>query len=427
MFKAIRSVAFSLFVVGVSVVFYHVQSTYFATTPCSEDPPIHHGAKSWDACHVFSTSYQDARQKFLSATKKYTNELYSYPIVATSAVDGDGDDDISLTMDIAVIRGDLPGTLVHSSGTHGVEGYAGSAIQLALLEDGMLPTDASQRPTLIFVHAVNPFGMHHYRRFNEHNVDLNRNAIFEFDKFLQERLPNVAGYEDFRDWVAPDRAPTINEQGWGWFQNAVPLLWKHGYTKLKRVLVAGQYHHPQGLFFGGTSLQLSLVKILEFVEFLQVFAGKGGGKLVWIDVHTGLGPFGQDTLALESNGNLTLDELHELFPTAHSIITPHTTDKQAMSGYDLTQGTVLSMLQTLGRPADLFVTQEFGTLPGILVGRALILENALYHHTTRKGECEQCQQWIQSAFYPQSTKWRALIVHRGVSLFLQSMEHASQP
>jgi hypothetical protein len=50
--------------------------------------------------------------------------------------------------------------------------------------------------------------MKHYRRNNEHNVDLNRNAILFFDQFLQNRHPNIAGYDTFRDFISPKRAPT---------------------------------------------------------------------------------------------------------------------------------------------------------------------------------------------------------------------------
>src|SRR5213592_2819131 len=64
--------------------------------------------------------------------------------------------------------------LLHSSGLHGVEGFAGSAIQLQLLNSlPSLPQDAA----LIVVHVLNPYGMAWLRRFNENNVDLNRNFL----------------------------------------------------------------------------------------------------------------------------------------------------------------------------------------------------------------------------------------------------------
>ena len=77
---------------------------------------------------------------------------------------------------------------MHSSGVHGVEGYSGSAIQHKLLST--LPKwykNDENQPVIMFVHAVNPFGMALNRRFNENSVDINRNykTKEEWDTFHQ--------------------------------------------------------------------------------------------------------------------------------------------------------------------------------------------------------------------------------------------------
>lgn len=126
----------------VAIACYRVYHLFYPMESCNVDPPIHLNISvagsprefSWDACHVFSLEYSDARHKFRQAARKLGAEGASVPIVMD-----DGSEDSPLTMDIAILRGDLPGVLVHTSGTHGVEGYAGSAIQLALLQDGVLP------------------------------------------------------------------------------------------------------------------------------------------------------------------------------------------------------------------------------------------------------------------------------------------------
>jgi hypothetical protein len=64
--------------------------------------------------------------------------------------------------------------LIHSSGLHGVEGFAGSAIRLALLEQ--LPSISSDGAILV-LHALNPYGMAWFRHVNVNNVNLNRNFI----------------------------------------------------------------------------------------------------------------------------------------------------------------------------------------------------------------------------------------------------------
>src|SRR5438093_8933584 len=92
----------------------------------------------------------------------------------TLSLDAKGPNDEGLGIDIAWFGAENPRRVIlHSSGLHGVEGFAGSAIQLQLLDSlPPLPKDAA----LILVHVLNPYGMAWLRRANENNVDLNRNC-----------------------------------------------------------------------------------------------------------------------------------------------------------------------------------------------------------------------------------------------------------
>jgi hypothetical protein len=297
---------------------------------------------------------------------------------------------------------------------------------LAILET-LAKKPSQDRPTLVLMHAVNPSGMAHYRRFNENNVDLNRNAIDNFETFLATRDSNVAHYEEFRDFLSPPRKPMWWDMTVGYWLTGIPKLVLHGFTKMKRSMVAGQYHHPQGIFYGGTSLQPSIQKVLEFVapEILSQ-------TTVWIDVHTGLGAHGMDTVMAKGVSN---GLLKRYFPSVFSIVTPDATDKAAMGGYDLTQGVLVEYLQDQqqqqqqqqqakkGMNQDsLFMVHEFGTIPALLVGRALILENMVYHWDRRQKEWGR---WLMvSAFYPQNTEWRASVIQRGVALVTQSIVYA---
>ncbi len=72
-----------------------------------------------------------------------------------------------------------------SSGTHGPEGFSGSACQLALLNDELSRRASERGIALLLIHAVNPFGFSHLKRTNEDNIDLNRN----FNDFSQPYPP----------------------------------------------------------------------------------------------------------------------------------------------------------------------------------------------------------------------------------------------
>jgi predicted deacylase len=116
----------------------------------------------------FSPDYATARSRFIEAVERAHGKLYSLPIQATRPK---GE---RLTIDIAWFGSDNPRRVfVHSSGLHGVEGFAGSAIQLQWLAEGIqaLPEDGA----ILIIHVLNPYGMASLRRFNENNVDLNRN------------------------------------------------------------------------------------------------------------------------------------------------------------------------------------------------------------------------------------------------------------
>ncbi len=90
--------------------------------------------------------------------------------------------------------GSRTSALVVSSGVHGVEGFFGSAVQLAFLEK--LPPDwrPPEGAAVVLIHALNPFGFAWQRRFNEENVDLNRNFLLAEQTYCrrpaaERRLP----------------------------------------------------------------------------------------------------------------------------------------------------------------------------------------------------------------------------------------------
>lgn len=410
------------FSVSVSYIF---QSHYPDESPCSDTPQLitsyhAHDGKSttWNACDIFSLQYEEARQKFRTYSQNW--ESHSIPIVSK---------DEDLTIDITILRGDKPGVIIHSSAQHGVEGYAGSAIQLAYLQSLQDTEDSpAERPTIVLVHAINPYGMKHYRRVNENNVDLNRNAINNFDAFIKERDPNIAGYEDFKEFLSPVNSDrSYWEMQTKWFVNAVYLLYREGFMKLKTTMVAGQYHDPYGFSYGGKQLEPSLKYLFNFVH--DRFSHEE--NIVWIDVHTGLGRFGKDTLVFEKEKSV--DYFNKWFcKSCEHIVSQEVSNKEAMGGYELTRGTLHSYFQKLYKDRTT-ILQEFGTLPSILVARSLILEQEI--HFSSSSDDDEIMKKIgrklmQQSFYPQSQEWRKSIVQRGISLLHQAIEfvdHHNKP
>ena len=82
------------------------------------------------------------------------------------------------------------------------------------------------------------------RRVNEHNADINRN-------FVDFAHPPVnEAYDALADAIAPRAiSPAAMKKA-----NAtlIDFSKKHGALALQEAISRGQYHHPDGLYFGGT-------------------------------------------------------------------------------------------------------------------------------------------------------------------------------
>src|SRR5579862_4868516 len=132
----------------------------------------------------FSESYSEARTRFLEAATQNDAAIssYKYPSV--------GPDGEQLYVDVARIGPLQPElAIVVVSGTHGVEGFCGSACQTAWLA-GSGHGETGETTSVYLVHALNPYGFAWLRRVTHENVDLNRNFI----DFHRDRLPNNAEY-----------------------------------------------------------------------------------------------------------------------------------------------------------------------------------------------------------------------------------------
>lgn len=240
----------------------------------------------------FSENYVNARDQFRHLAERAGASMKVMPVVN------------DLTTDVAIFPGRSDRYVVHISGTHGVEAYSGSAVQAALLEyitENNLYGDvvaSAQLPTLVVVHALNPFGFANNRRVNEDNVDLNRNFLSDDEfHFVKSRNPNYANYVDLDSVLNPTSTLTTNfflNELIAYLQMAQSIA-MHGLMRLKRALVSGNYHFAKGLGFGGFSQTQSARNLIKLVvDDLRI--PTEAKEIVMVDVHTGLGPSGVDTL-----------------------------------------------------------------------------------------------------------------------------------
>jgi hypothetical protein len=247
---------------------------------------------------AFSPDYVTARARFRAAAAALGFRPESHPIGREGA---QGED---LTVDVAATGAERPArVVVVSSGLHGVEGFFGSAVQAALLEDVLRGWTPPRGAALVLLHALNPFGFSWLRRANEENVDLNRNFLPEGEAYRG----SPARYAEL-DWLLNPRTPPRRIDLF--LARSLLAIARHGLPALKQAIAGGQYDFPRGLFFGGHG-PAPLRRILR--ENLPRWIGDAE-LVLHVDFHSGLGRRGTHKLLLEH----TMDPARERWLAAIS-------------------------------------------------------------------------------------------------------------
>ena len=230
----------------------------------------------------FPADYRSARKAFVAAAEEAELGVTTRVHPRTHGPDGK-----PLFLDVATVgMREAKKALLLISGTHGVEGYFGSGVQTGLMRQG-LAARVPQGAKLVLLHALNPFGFSWNRRVNEHNADINRNFVDH------ARPPANPAYDTLADAIAPKTVtPTAMKKA-----NArlTAFAAEHGSFALQEAISRGQYHHPDGLYFGGAQESWSATMLKDvFREELRDVE-----DLTVIDFHTGLGDCGASEMITE--------------------------------------------------------------------------------------------------------------------------------
>jgi hypothetical protein len=345
----------------------------------------------------FSPDHVTARRRFRETVVSCGGRLNSLEL---SAKGPHGED---LAIDIGWFGSVRPRrVLVHSSGLHGVEAFAGSAIQLQWLAEGVRPHPEDN--AIILIHVLNPHGMAWLRRFNENNVDLNRNFLAPAESFAGA----PEGYQALDEFLNPATPPSLDL----FYFRAVWLVARHGMPALRQAVAGGQHINPKGLFFGGEHLEQGPAKLQEYMaEHLA-----GVERIVAIDVHTGLGRFGNDRLLVDAAPGRTAvnRSMRAVFGERLELLDAHGVAYEA-------RGAQYNMYYRLFPCAQTyFATQEFGTYHAMRVLEALRAENRWHHYGA--GTVDHAAKIkLRNVFNPDDARWRQLILKRGGEVIQQAL------
>lgn len=349
----------------------------------------------------FSTSYGEARAKFLAAAQAAGADVHSYPHPLKGPDGGD------LAMDLAFLGPrDAARILVTASATHGIEGFCGSGCQIGFLENGLhneLPADMA----VLHVHAHNPHGFAHERRVTEDNVDLNRNFID-----FSAPLPDNPAYEEVHPWLVPGDWDGPARQA---ADAAIEgFIAANGLFAFQAAVTCGQHGHPDGLFYGGGAPTWSR----RTIEALAGDYLAGRSHVALIDFHTGLGPRGHgELISVDAPGGA--EHLRTVSWYGDEVTTPSSGDSVSAD----VQGTIETGYHALLTDTQsTTIAIEFGTLPPEQVLQALRADNWLYLHGDVASAMGQAiKRDIRAAFYGEDGDWNAMVWTRGLDIARKTM------
>jgi hypothetical protein len=305
-----------------------------------------------------------------------------------------------------------PRVLVVGSGTHGVEGYAGSAAQTAWILGGgadALPADVA----VVCTHAHNPWGFAHGYRENEENVDLNRNFV-----------PHAGGYPDNPGYQVLH--PQITPMQWDEahigkvFAALDAFRAQHGEQAFSDAYNGGQYSHPDGIFFGGHREQWSHASLRQAIG-----THVGHARMAaMIDIHTGIGP---------SPGHIFLG-FHAPGSAAHArarawwgdrAVNREGVNHKAVAHY---KGLLVDAFCNWLPAAQTTATVvEFGTLPRPAMQRTVLSGRWLRAHgDAHPSQAVAVKADYLNAFYPSDLRWQAAVLSQSREIIDRALAGIAQ-
>ncbi len=356
--------------------------------------------RAGDALEHYSADYAEARGKFLAACRAASVPVTSYENPAA------GPDGGKLIADAAWIGPtDAARVLVACSGTHGVEGFFGSACQVGWLSEGR-HRDLPPGLAVLMIHAINPYGFAWLRRVDEGNVDINRNFI---DHSAPPANPAYAEVADIllpADWT-PDSVAAMEARLEAYAERV-------GDRAFRAAVVGGQHSHPDGLFYGGGAPCWSNRTLGRIVADRLARAR----HVAVLDFHTGLGPYARaELICRHPPGGPGLARARAWYGAAVTSPVSGESDSPPIEG-----NLRMAFVDLLPAAEVTSIAIEMGTLPADQVLRALIADNWLHlRGDPASPEGREIKARLREAFFPDRPDWNRPAYDRALEVMDQAL------
>jgi len=364
----------------------------------------------------FPLNYEASRRRFLERIKELS-QLYSIDKFQFR-VESQKEKDLFVDAFYLPAKLSPERLIVLTSGVHGSESYAGSAL-LDYFICKNLPTADTNTTAYLLVHALNPFGFKLHKRTTESGVNLNRNFSASLEMFEQKNPQSLEFSEQFLE-----RTPVSGPNS-KWLQSMSdshdqPVFKGRSLNQVIQMTAPGQFYGPEHLEYGGKKPEPQsewLMRLLEskLHQFKEVFA---------FDIHTGLGDRGQLHILGNDPGDRIDSEFFNLMvrnPQDRFVYTPSSAE-----GFYATFGSLQDVYYQLTSSQQRIcsLTLEFGTL-GHSVSQqvegmnSFILDHQVFHYGATSPELSSLVQernFLRS--YPQDVEWKQAVVEKG-SFFIE--------
>ncbi len=371
----------------------------------------------------YSKNYEEARSRFQTLAeglKRQNPDVFVWQFQVPSKTD------TGLTVDYLYLpaKEKKQHLFVLTSGVHGMEAFAGSAVQLMFLKEF---ENVFQRKNIGFllVHSLNPYGFKNSRRATETNVNLNRNFTTSNILFQTKN----SGYEKLQALLEP-QGPVVNPT-FHFLSICTRLIFQlltgeATVRELTESVSQGQFVSSKGLEFGGHAVEPQIVDFLKTIQKLS----SDYSEVILYDLHTGLGDREQLYLMPGNDSGKSNSELfHRIFKREEDQdiyqYTPNT-----LKGFYHTHGDLNNVLSEIMRPEQKFVsvTLEFGTIgngiyPKLRSLNRLILENQGAHvgYANQSVEAEVRNDFAE-LFFPAAERWRKNVIVRSREVFRRTFQ-----
>ena len=353
-------------------------------------------AESYAYRDSFYTSYEDIRSHLQQLSGALGAESYSHAI--------DENDGLYIDTFYLPASEEQTNLVVLTTGVHGIEGYIGS-VMLDVFFGEVYPTLDTGDTGVLVVANVNPYGMKYMRRYNENNVDLNRNFILDWDSF---DLATNKEYPKVDTFLGP--TGKIGNALWhevGFYLSLAKTAITDGADTISNALLGGQYEYPQGVYYGGTEDQASTTYLKNvFARCLD----SSYENIVHIDIHSGYGP--RYNMVIFNSVYETLSEAESREAFGYDNIIAYDSEAFYATTGDTTDY-FYRLAESMQTDKALFSTCfEFGTIGDEFFDTILSLKYTVdenrnhWYPTGNATSAEIVRQNYLELFYPTETAWR---------------------